>query len=178
MPPAPTKKGQSMKLYEINAQIEAILSMIEPDKNGVIDDTYMDKLAALDCDRTRKLEDLCKYVLGMKAEAKALKEEADRLDARRKVLENKQKSVIRYLELATNGEPTDCGTASIRYRTGKRLEVTDAAAAAEWLEDNGCGDLVTYPAPKISANDVKAMLSAGAEVPGCHIETTRTCSVR
>jgi hypothetical protein len=167
-----------MKMYEIKARMEEIYGLLVPDEFGVIDDSaFRDVMDALKESKAEKLENSCRYYLNTKAEIDALKAEEKRLADRRKKLENRNKSLLGYLEYATDGQTTDCGIATVKYRTSKALNVEDARAAAAWLEDNGYTDLVVYAEPKISKNDVKKLINDGIDVPCCAIEEKRTCSV-
>ena len=83
-----------MKLYEINAEIEALLELLEPDpETGEIpsnEDEIIDQLNALAMKREDILEYLAKLALDAKASAAAMKAEEKRLHERRQRMESKQ----------------------------------------------------------------------------------------
>ena len=69
-----------MKLYEINAALEAL---VDPETGELMD---YDAFEALQMARDDKIEGMALWYKDMVAEAKAIKEEADTLTARRKAL--------------------------------------------------------------------------------------------
>lgn len=169
-----------MKLYEIDAKIEALLDRLEPDpETGEIDDAgIFEALEALQMDRAEKLRNICKAVLRDKACVAAIKAEEDRLKKRRCTVENRAEHLLWLLERATGGEKTDLGGYVVSYRKSESLEVGDCAAAADWLGIHGYGDCVKERQPELIKNDVKLLLKSGVAVPGCKIVEKKTCNVR
>ena len=70
-------------LYEIN---QDILDCVDLETGEILD---TEKLDALQIEREAKLEGVALWVKDLKAEAAAVKEEADKLNARKKSLDNK-----------------------------------------------------------------------------------------
>ena len=79
-----------MTLYDINAQLEALLEQVDPETGELLCD--MDQLEALSLERDRKLEGLALYIKNRDAEAKAIREEekAQLMDYCRRIVENLQ----------------------------------------------------------------------------------------
>lgn len=73
-------------IYELTADIQLLWNLME---NGEIDDdTLIDAMQNSQEELSIKLENYCKFIKNMEADAKAFKEEEQRLAARRKTLEN------------------------------------------------------------------------------------------
>ena len=81
-----------MKLYEVNAAIQNLLLMLEPDpETGEVaaTDEIIEQLSSLEMERSAILEYLAKVVLDTRAGVEALKNEEKRLKERRQALEQK-----------------------------------------------------------------------------------------
>lgn len=73
-------------IYELTADIQLLWNLME---NGEIDDdTLIDAMQNSQEELSIKLEHYCMFIKNMEADAKAFKEEEQRLAARRKTLEN------------------------------------------------------------------------------------------
>ena len=170
-----------MRLYEIDTAIFDILSCLEPNENGELPencDELFEKLKELEMERQKKLENVAKYVLNIRAEAKALKEEENRLSKRRKVLENKEKRLLQYLDNACQGQKTKLGIATLSYRRSERVEITDNAKAQEFLKSNGHEKCIHYYPSEIYKDEVKELIAKGTEVPGVQIVSVLNASLR
>lgn len=158
-----------MTLYEIESRIADILDNL--DDEYALQDTVADELEVLAMSRQEKLENCAKAYIQAKADAEQVKQEINRLTDKKRSLEAKAKRILDYLSYFCHGEKTDCGVATLIYpKPLPSLAVVDAIKCASWLEENGHGDLVTYDAPKISANEVKQIILSGVDVPGAKIE--------
>ncbi len=170
-----------MTLYEIDTEMYDILSALEPDEDGMLPENYeelMERLQNLDIQRQKKLENVAKYVLNTRAEATALREEEKRLASRRKTMENREKSLMAYLDNACMGEKTDLGIAVVSYRRSTRVEIKDTSAALEFLEENNHEECIKRTDPEIAKDKVKALVKDGTEVPGIAIVEVMNCSLR
>ena len=169
-----------MKLYEIDERIEEITALLEPDCNGELPINFIElcnKLDALEIERQKKLENVAKFVIADRKEAEAVKSEEQRLAARRKVLENKEKSLMDYLNNACGGKKTDLGIAALSYRKSERVVIGDFGRAFEYLNEKH-RDCIRYGEPEISKTDVKALIAKGEKVPGVQIVQGISCSLR
>lgn len=169
-----------MKLYEIDERIEEITALLEPDCNGEIPINYIElcnKLDALEIERQKKLENVAKFVITVRKEAEAVKSEEQRLASRRKVLENKEKSLMDYLNNACGGKKTDLGIATLSYRKSERVVIGDFGRAFDYLNENH-RDCIRYGEPEINKTDVKALIVKGEKVPGVQIVQAISCSLR
>lgn len=171
-----------MKLYEIDSRIEELFAMLEPDpETGEVVADFEDvcgMIAALEGEKQDKLANIAKAYRNSKAAAEAYKAEKLRLANNQAIEENRAKRYLATLDFFAKGEKMDLGIAKLSYRASKSLQVDDANAAAAWLEAHGYFDYVTHAAPTISKNDVKKLMTAGTEVPGCEVVETVSCIVK
>lgn len=171
-----------MKLYEVNAQIEALLEQLEPDpETGEIpsnEDEIIAQINALAMKREDILEYLAKLALDAKATVQAMKAEEKRLHDRRQRMESKQEHLISILDRECGGQKTDLGVATLCYRKSTRVEVSDEKAAIEWLKKTGHDDCYRQPDPEISKLYVGKLLDAGEQVPGVERVTGISCYLR
>lgn len=163
-----------MKLYEIDNRIEELLSTLEPNpETGEVSDmeSVVAELERLDGERLEKLTNCAKAYFEAKAAAAQVKAEKLRLSDKQVTLERRAERILNFLAFVADGKKTDCGVATLSFPKARpSLVQTDAAAAADWLENNGYPDLFTPQAPKLSANDVKELLVNGADIPGVALE--------
>jgi len=169
-----------MKLYEVNQLIASIFDqLVNPDTGEVIpDEALLAQLDSLQMERSRILENLAKLVLNTKSEVAALKEEEQRLRDRRGGFERKIDRLMAILDRECSGEKTDCGVATVYYRKTTKVDVADGPAAILWLKENGYDGCYKQPAPEVSKNEVKKLLSAGKEIPGLSLVQDLSCSLR
>jgi hypothetical protein len=161
-----------MKLYEINAALEAL---VDPDTGELMD---YDAFEALNLAREEKIEGMALWYKDMVAEAKAIKEEADSLTARRKALENRADRLKSYLDYQLGGEKFQTARCSLTYRKTSSLQVEDGEKLAQWCEDNGHEDCVRYKEPEISKSAVAALIKSGVSVPYASIQEGRSLGVK
>lgn len=170
-----------MKLYEVNQQIEALLYQLEPDpETGEIpanEEEIIAQINALAIRRDDILQYLAKLTLNCRAESAALKEEEERLKARRGRLEAKESHLMAILDREC-GETTDLGVATLSYRRTSHVEVADEAKAVSWLKRHKFTDAYKVPAPTVYKTEVKKLLSAGQKIPGCKVVEDRSCSLK
>lgn len=170
-----------MKLYEVNAAIQELLLMLEPDpETGEVaaTDDIIEQLGHLEMERSAILEYLAKVVLDTRAGVDALKNEERRLKERRQALERKDERLMQILDRECAGQKTDCGVATICYRKTTRVEVSDDQTAITWLKENGYDSCYKQPAPEVSKSEVKKLLQAGTDVPGIALIQDLSCSLR
>lgn len=160
-----------MKLYEIPTKIRAALDGIDCDpETGEI--LQADALHAVEAEASDKIEATALYLRELDAEAKAAKDEADRMIARVKSMQKRSdylKAMLLEALHATGKVKTARVTVSIR--TTKAVEIAEGADLPE-----------AYTTVKhiVSPNKtaIKDALSAGIEVPGCHIEERESVQIR
>ena len=173
-----------MKLYEINDEILALMSMLEPDPetgeetSPEVEEEIIARINTLAMRREDILQYLAKLTLNYRAEAAALKAEETRLKQRRDALDRKEARLIMILDRECGGETTDLGVATLSYRKTSRLEVTDEAKAVAWLKRHKFKEAFRVLAPTVYKTEVRKLLSAGQKVPGCTVVDDRSCSLK
>ncbi len=160
-----------MKLYEISDAIRAALDHIDVDpETGEI--LNADNLHAVEAEASEKIEATALYLRELDAEAKAAKDEADRMIARVKSMQKRSdylKSMLLDALHATGKVKTARVTVSIR-----QSQVVEIAEGANLPE------AYTTVKTTVSPNKVaiKQALLDGVEVPGCHIEERESVQIR
>lgn len=160
-----------MKLYEISDAIRAALDHIDVDpETGEI--LNADNLHAVEAEASDKVEATALYLRELDAEAKAAKDEADRMLARVKSMQKRSdylKSMLLDALHATGRVKTARVTVSIR--TTQAVEVSEGANLPE---------AYTTVKTTVSPNKIaiKQALLDGVEVPGCHLEARESVSIR
>ena len=160
-----------MKLYEISDAIRAALDHIDVDpETGEI--LNADNLHAVEAEASDKVEATALYLRELDAEAKAAKDEADRMIARVKSMQKRSdyiKSMLLEALHATGKVKTARVTVSIR--TTQAVEVSEGADLPEAFQT-----VKTTVSPNKVA--IKQALLDGVEVPGCHLEARESVSIR
>ena len=156
-------------LYELTYQAKALQDLLE---SGEIDETvFNDTLEGLDIDT--KIENICKVIRNMEADAKAFKEEKDRLAQRQKTAENGvarlKESLLNYLIVSEN-KNVDAGTFKVSYRETDKLNVQS--------EDNIPAEYLIPQPPKVDSAGLKKYIKMGAEVDGVIVEKSPYVTIR
>ena len=160
-----------MKLYEIAPALRFALDDIEVDpETGEI--LSADELHAVEAEAAEKIEATALYLRELDAEAKAAKEEADRMLARVKSMQKRSdylKAMLLDALHATGKVKT--GRVTVSIRTTQAVAVDEGANLPE---------AYTTVKTTVSPNKVaiKQALLDGVEVPGCHIEERESVQIR
>nr|DAH86835.1 MAG TPA: resistance protein [Bacteriophage sp.] len=168
-----------MTLYEIDAAImTAIAHGIDPETGEI---TNLDELMGLQMDRERKIENIACLVKNLKADVKAMKEEAQALTDRRRVVENKVARLEAVLDEALDGQKFSTPRCVVSFRNSKAVEVDDEDALINWACLNGQEDnFVRYRAPEINKANLLRYLKEGCTLnpPGVRLVERRSLGVK
>lgn len=146
-----------MNLYELTAAAYSLQEMLE---SGDIDEqTLNDTLEAMGGDE--KIENTCKVIRNLEAQAAAFKAEKERLTERQKTAENGAKrlkqALLEYL-IATHTKKRSAGLFVVSVGTSKAVNI---------LNEDELPDSYLVPQPaKIDRVAIGNALKSGAEVPG------------
>lgn len=160
-----------MKLYEIAPALRfALDDIVVDEETGEI--LNADALHAVEAEAAEKIEATALYLRELDAEAKAAKDEADRMIARVKSMQKRSdylKSMLLDALHATGKVKT--GRVTVSIRTTKAVEIAEGADLPE---------AYTTVKTTVSPNKVaiKQALLDGVEVPGCHIEERESVQIR
>ena len=161
-------------LYEIN---QDILDCID-DESGEILDTK--KLDALQMEREAKLEGVALWIKDMRAEAAAVDEEAKKLTARKKALENKIDGLKNWLRFALGGEKLKTPRCNVYYQHNTKVNVIDEQSVTNYIQTHykEPEEFLKFVLPEIRKDAVKAELKKGVEIPGCVLEETESVVIK
>ena len=150
---------------------------------NVIEDADLDDEAILDAwetaqeDLTEKLENCCKYIKNEEAVIAGLKEEEERLNAKRKAKENAIKRLKQLMQdaMVTAGEKKlQCGT----FTTAIQANPVSVVIDEQYIE-NIPDEYLKYKDPEIDKKKIKEHLQAGYSLDGiAHLEQTSSLRIR
>lgn len=158
-------------LYEINEQILRCVKdgdmVVDTETGEVID---MAALDALQMARDEKLTNIGKWILDLKADAKAIREREISLAERRKAKENKAEQLMDYMNMILAGKKFECADFKASYRKSQAVEVTNAEKIP--------APYLIIQEPKVDKAGIKKALKAGEEVPGAKLVERNNLSIR
>lgn len=160
-----------MKLYEIAPALRfALDDIVVDEETGEI--LSSDALHAVEAEAAEKIEATALYLRELDAEAKAAKDEADRMIARVKSMQKRSdylKSMLLDALHATGKVKT--GRVTVSIRTTQAVQIAEGADLPE---------AYTTVKTTVSPNKIaiKQALLDGVEVPGCSLEARESVSIR
>lgn len=160
-----------MKLYEISDAIRAALDHIDVDpETGEI--LSADALHAVEAEASDKIEATALYLRELDAEAKAAKDEADRMIARVKSMQKRSdylKSMLLEALHATGKVKT--ARVSVSIRTSKAIEVADGVTLPDAFVT-----VRTTTTPNKTA--LKEAIEAGADIEGVRLVERESVQIK
>ncbi len=178
-----------MRLFEIREELERLIDSIDdriaacvdPETGEVVKDVeaeygaIQDEIAALEIARDEKREGVACAVLGIRAEAEAIRAQERVLFLRRKGLENKADRLAQYLEHDLNGENFTTARVAVKWRPSASTEISDEFLP--WAKQNGLTSLIrTKEEPDKTA--IGKLLKAGQTFPGAQLVTHNNMSIK
>jgi len=159
-------------LYDIN---QDILDCVDLETGEILD---TEKLDALQMEREAKLEGVALWVKDLKAEADAVKAEADKLNARKKALDNKIEGLKAWLLFALDGGKIKTPRCNVYQTHSKRLAVEDEAGLISFLKTlEDPGRFVRYT-EELRKDEIKKALKEGTIIPGASLEETESVVIK
>ena len=160
-------------LYEIDAEILAAVDQ----ETGEILDT--ERLDALQMERETKLEGVALWVKDLKAEADAVKAEADKLTARKKALDNKIDGLKNWLLFALNGEKLKTARCNVYQMHSQKVAIEDESKLINLLQKLEKPDrFLRFKEPELRKDEIKKALKDGYEIPGASLEETESVVIK
>jgi hypothetical protein len=154
-----------MTLYEINKQMEELLSMIIDPDTGEITDP--EALADIQMKREDKLEAIALVIKNNVAEAALIRAEENELAKRRHRHEKTAERLKKVLENELAGQAFETAKCSCSFRRSTGV-VIDTAAFNEWAKRHKEYVIPKDPVPDKTA--IKAALVAGNKIPCAELE--------
>lgn len=158
-----------MTLYELTQDVLALQSLLE---EGEIDEqVFLDSVESMGVDV--KIENICKMMKNLEAKAAAYKEEIDRMNARKKTLENgvqRLKDSLLLHMTAVNAKKVEAGLFTVSVGTSKSVGIWDETMLPEEY-------LIPQPA-KVQKTEIAKALKNGVEVPGAELLENTYVTIR
>lgn len=161
-----------MRLYEVNAALEALLEQVDPETGELVCD--LDALEELNLARDEKLENIALYIKDLTAEAKAIRDEELALAARRKPLENKAARLKDYLTEQLQGEKFQTPRVAVSWRTSRAVNLQPEFM--EWAKEHD--RFLRYSDPEPDKKAITDALKAGETVPGAELVTNVSMQIK
>lgn len=171
-----------MKLYEIRSDIENCVRVDEESEDLVNTETgeVFDKEAfeKLQGEFNDKVLDLAKWIKNLDAERQAVYNEKQKLEKRKKTLDNKIESIRSYIDFCTlnipkEKLPKDATTVITRSKSSS-VEVD----LDELMKFDNCDDYLTYAPPKPDKAEIKKAIKSGQTIPGCSIVEKQNLQIK
>ena len=160
-------------LYDIDA---AILACVDQETGEIFDPEQLD---ALQMERAQKLEGVALWIKDLKAEAEAVKAEADKLNARKKAIDNKVESLKTWLLYALGGEKLKTARCNVYQTHSQKVVIDDEKAMIDMLMSSPSGEkFLRIKEPEIDKNALKDSLKQGYEYEFAHLEETEGLVIR
>lgn len=160
-------------LYEID---EEILSCVDQETGEILD---TEKLDALQMEREEKLEGVALWVKDLKAEADAVKAEADKLTARKKALDNKIESIKTWLMTALGGEKLKTPRCNVYQTHSQKVVIDDEKALVDMFIASPSGEkYLRIREPEIDKAALKDSMKNGFEFEFAHLEETESVVIK
>lgn len=162
-------------IYELTADIQLLWNLME--EGEIEDDTLIDAMQNSQEELSIKLENYCKFIKNMEADAKAFKEEEQRLYARRKTLENtieRAKSAMKYAMDVAGEKKIKGNLFTISLQNNPPKVVLD-----EQYIENIPEKYIKYAEPEVNRALIKEDLTNGVDLEGlAHLEQTEGLRIR
>lgn len=153
-----------MKFYEIEAQLK---NCFDEETGEIINPELFEELGlAWDT----KVEGIAIAIKQLRAEAKAIKEEKQSLEARQKQKENKADNLQNFLQGILNGQKFETPKVAITWRKSEKLIIDDGSRIPE--------EYLRHKEPEVDKTELKKAIKAGAEIDGAHLEESQNMQLR
>ncbi len=160
-------------LYEID---QAILDCVDLETGEILDG---EALTALQMEREAKLEGVALWVKDLNAEAAAVKEEADKLTARKRALDNKIAALKMWLLMALDGQKLKTPRCNVYQTHSQKVVIDDEKALIDMFMSSPFGEkFLRMKEPEIDKNALKDSMKQGYEYEFAHLEETESVVIK
>lgn len=151
-------------LYQIE---EAIMDCVDKETGEIID---IERLDQLQMDRDMKIENTALFIKNLLSDADQIREEEKKLADRRRVCENKAKSLKEYLSGYLAGEKFKTPRVAISYRKSESVSVLDIGKIPE--------EYLKHRDPEPDKTAIKSAIKAGQIIEGAEIVQSQNIQIR
>lgn len=162
-----------MTLYEIDEEIQELLSEVDPETGELITDYVA--LDALLMEREAKIENIVLFIKNLSSDVRELKAEEAALAERRKKAEKKAERLREYVSHALGGERFQTPRCCVSFRKSTALELGEGFT--EWAKEHA-DTLLRYKEPEPDKAAIKAALAEGAEIPDAKLVQNTTMTIK
>lgn len=166
-----------MTIYEIDAQIEDLLSQEVDEETGEINESVYEQLDALQMERGQMIENLACYIKNLRHFAEDLKAEKMELAKRQAAAEGKAERLMKYLQNHLNGEKVQSPKFAITYRKSQAIVIDDEESVMDWLVLSDHEDVIKVE-HSIKKDELKKLIKAGEKVNGAWLEDRVNMTVK
>ena len=160
-------------IYEID---QDILDCVDEETGEILD---TERLDALQMEREAKLEGVALWIKDLRAEADAVKAEADKLTARKKALDNKIDGIKAWLLGALAGEKLKTARCNVYQMHSQRVSVPDEAGLISFLQTLEKPDrFLRFKDPELRKDEIKKALKDGKEIEYAKLEETESIVIK
>lgn len=150
-----------MNLYEMTVAANELYDLLT---SGEIDEQiFTDTLQAMGTEE--KLESYCKVIRQLEADAEMLKAEKERIEKRKKTVDNSidrmKRAIVDFLK-AQGTQKASAGTFAVTLSTSKAVSVVDESKVPK--------KYFVKQEPKIDKQTIRELLLKGAKVKGCELQ--------
>lgn len=158
-----------MTVFEINRAINDLI-----DENGEVID--VEKLVALQMEKSEKAENIALAVKNLTAEANAIAAEIKTLTERKKAAENKASRLKEFIAYILEGEKLKTARVAVSYRKTSAVEVDDGFL--EWAMTSGFDSLLSFRDPEPSKTAIKEFIADGNDCPVARIVERNSVTIK
>jgi predicted nucleic acid-binding Zn-ribbon protein len=162
-----------MTLYEIDEEIQELLSEVDPETGELITDYAA--LDALLMEREAKIENIVLFIKNLSSDVRELKAEEAALAERRDKAEKKAERLREYVSHALGGEKFQTPRCCVSFRKSTALELGEGFT--EWAKEHA-DTLLRYKEPEPDKAAIKAALAEGALIPDAKLVQNTTMTIK
>lgn len=162
-----------MTLYEIDEEIQELLSEVDPETGELITDYAA--LDALLMEREAKIENIVLFIKNLSSDVRELKAEEAALAERRKKAEKKAERLREYVSHALGGERFQTPRCCVSFRKSTALELGEGFT--EWAKEHA-DTLLRNKEPEPDKAAIKAALAEGALIPDAKLVQNTTMTIK
>ena len=160
-------------LYDIDQEI---LDCVDMETGEILDP---EKLDALQMEREKKLEGVALWVKDLAAESAAVKEEADKLTARKRALDNKIAAIKMWLLMALDGQKLTTPRCKVYQTHSQKVVIDDEKALIDMFMTSPFYEkFLRMKEPEIDKNALKDSMKQGYEYEFAHLEETESVVIK